>query len=195
MALTELVRAEFQITDAQLLHLLIELEGHPDNAVASFRGGFVVCAPSSSDPETGFAYSRFTVDPELSFVTLVPELKLSTETARGLLPKELSLAHAVENVQRTARIAAAFAARHDYAELQGMFVDRLHQPYRQVMIPGFNDILGAACEAGALGSFLSGAGSCLMAPTLGDPDAVAKAHARGGGQSRPGRNGQDPSGR
>jgi len=174
MALAEIVRPSFQLSDEQILNLLIELEGHPDNAVASFRGGFVVCAPSSSDPETGFVYTRVPVEPELSFVTLIPDLKLSTETARGLLPKEVPFRHAVENVQRAARIAAAFAGK-DYGALRGMFVDRLHQPYREVLIPGFNAILAAADEAGALGSFLSGAGSCLMAPTLGDPEVVSKA--------------------
>ena len=174
MGLAELVKDTFPITRDQLLALLIELEGHPDNAVASFLGGFAVCAHATDDPADGFAYTRIAVKPELKLVTLVPELKLSTETARGLLPKEVPLRHAVENAQRTARIAALFATG-DYAALRGMFVDHLHQPYRQVLIPGFAAILSAAREAGALGSFLSGAGSCLMAPTLDREDAIAAA--------------------
>ena len=56
--------------------------------------------------------------PELSFVTLIPELKLSTEMARGLLPKEVPFRHAVENAQRTARIAAAFCTG-DYGRCAG----------------------------------------------------------------------------
>jgi homoserine kinase len=56
-----------------------------------------------------------------------------------------------------------------------MFVDHLHQPYRQVLIPGFGAILAAAQEAGALGSFLSGAGSCLMAPTLDRVEEISAA--------------------
>ena len=165
MGLAELVRESFPVTREQILALLIELEGHPDNAVPSFLGGFAVCAHASGDPADGFAYTRAAVKPELSFVTLVPELRLSTETARGLLPKEVPFRHAVENAQRTARIAAAFCTG-DYASLRGMFVDHLHQPYRQVLIPGFEAILAAAREAGALGSFLSGSGSCLMGVTL-----------------------------
>ena len=35
--------------------LLIELEGHPDNAVPSFLGGFAVCAHAAADPADGFA--------------------------------------------------------------------------------------------------------------------------------------------
>src|SRR6202012_5764819 len=153
MALAELVGDSFPVTREQSLTLLIELEGHPDNAVPSFLGGFAVCAHASDDPADGFVYTRVPVKPELTFVTLVPELKLSTETARGLLPKEVPFRNAVENAQRTAAITAAFCTG-DYASLRGMFVDHLHQPYRQVLIPGFADILATARGAGALGSFL-----------------------------------------
>jgi homoserine kinase len=162
------------VTREQLLALLIELEGHPDNAVPSFLGGFAVCAQASVDPADGFVYTRATVRPELALVTLVPELKLSTEAARGLLPKEIPLREAVENTQRTARIAAAFFSG-DYSGLRGMFVDHFHQPFRKALIPGFDDILAAAVSAGALGSFLSGAGSCVMAPTLENVDAISGA--------------------
>ena len=174
MGLAELIRDEFPVTHEQLLTLLIELEGHPDNAVPSFFGGFAVSAHASADPADGFLYTRVPVKPELSFVTLVPDLRLSTETARGLLPREVPFRHAVENAQRTARIAAAFCLG-DYATLRGMFVDHLHQPYRKVLIPGFEDILAAAQNEGALGSFLSGAGSCLMAPALDHVDAISAA--------------------
>jgi homoserine kinase len=174
MGLAELVKESFLVTREQILNLLIEMEGHPDNAVPSFLGGFAVCSHATPNPRDGFAYTRVAVGPELAFVTLVPELRLKTETARGLLPREIPFDHAVENAQRTARITAAFCTR-DYASLRGLFVDHLHQPFRQALIPGFNDILAAACEAGALGSFLSGAGSALMALTLDRVDAISEA--------------------
>jgi homoserine kinase len=174
MALAELVADSFPVTREQILTLLIELEGHPDNAVPSFLGGFAVCAHATADPADGFVYTRVPVKPDLSFVTLVPDLKLSTEEARSLLPPEVPFRHAVGNAQRTARIAAAFALG-DYAALRGMFVDHLHQPYRRGLIPGFDALLAAAQDAGALGSFLSGAGSCLMAVTLDSEAAISAA--------------------
>jgi homoserine kinase len=174
MALAELVKESSPLPPEQILNLLIALEGHPDNAVASFHGGFAVCAHASESAADGFVYTRVPVKSDLSLVTLVPDLKLSTEVARGLLPKEVTLRHGVENAQRTARITAAFCTG-DYTALRGMFVDHFHQPYRQVLIPGFVDILAAAREAGALGSFLSGAGSCLMALALDDVDMISSA--------------------
>ena len=174
MGLAELVKDSTPVSREQILNLLIELEGHPDNAVPSFLGGFAVSAHTSDNPADGFSYTRVAVKPELSCVTLIPDLKLSTEVARGLLPKEVPFRNAVENAQRTARIAAAFCTG-DYTALRGMFIDHLHQPFRQVLVPGFASILGAAREASALGSFLSGAGSTLMALTLSNEEAISAA--------------------
>jgi homoserine kinase len=174
LGLAELVRDEFSLSREQILNLLIELEGHPDNAVASFLGGLAVCAHAAADPDAGFSYARVPVQPELSFVALIPDLKLSTEMARGLLPKELPFFQAVENAQRTARIVAAFC-QNDYGSLRGLFVDHFHQPFRRTLIPGFDAVLHGAMEAGALGSFLSGAGSTLMALTLDRADEIAAA--------------------
>jgi homoserine kinase len=174
LGLAELAREPAPVPRDEILRLLIELEGHPDNAVPSFLGGFAACSRAGENPEEGFGYTRVPVEPRLSFVTLVPELKLSTEVARGLLPSQVPFREAVENMQRTARITAAFCTR-DYEALRGLFVDHLHQPFRQSLIPGFGEILGAACEAGALGSFLSGAGSCLMALALEKSEEVGRA--------------------
>jgi homoserine kinase len=174
LGLAELAREMAPVPREQILKLLIDLEGHPDNAVPSFLGGFAICSRATEKVSDGFGYTRVAVGPELSFVTLVPDLRLSTETARGLLPKDVPFRHAVENSQRTARITAAFCNR-DYASLRGLFVDHLHQPFRQKLIPGFTTILTAAVEAGALGSFLSGAGSSLMAVTLDQVDAISTA--------------------
>jgi homoserine kinase len=172
MGLAELVRESHPVPPEQILRLLIALEGHPDNAVPSFLGGFAICAPGAGG--AGFSYTRMPVKPELSFVTLVPDLRLSTAAARGLLPHEVPFRHAVENAQRTALIASLFCTG-DYAALRGLFVDHLHQPFRQTLIPGFADILAAADGAGALGSFLSGSGSSLMALTLDRADAISNA--------------------
>jgi homoserine kinase len=69
---------------------------------------------------------------------------------------------AVNNVQRVAVLVAAFAKR-DASLLKFGVQDWLHQPYRKMLIPGFDDMLAAAYEAGALAAFLSGSGSTLLA--------------------------------
>jgi len=51
--------------------------------------------------------------------------------------------------------------------------DRLHQPYRQSLFPAMKVIFKAALDAGALGVFLSGSGSTVLALTQGREMTVA----------------------
>jgi homoserine kinase len=51
--------------------------------------------------------------------------------------------------------------------------DRLHQPYRQRLFPAMKVIFKAALDAGALGVFLSGSGSTILALTRGMEMTVA----------------------
>jgi len=41
--------------------------------------------------------------------------------------------------------------------------DRLHEPYRRTFIPGYDAVVAAAAEAGAVAVTLCGAGPALMA--------------------------------
>ena len=51
--------------------------------------------------------------------------------------------------------------------------DRLHQPYRQSLFPAMNLLFRAAMDAGALGVFLSGSGSTVLALARGREMTVA----------------------
>lgn len=154
------------LDDAQLLQLLVETEGHPDNAVPAFTGGFATCSNQRA----------FTtpVKPRLKFVCLIPDTNIETEASRKVLPKKVALGDAVTNLQHTALITAAFFTER-YQDLPGLLQDTLHQQYRAQHIPGCDAIFRAAEEAGALASFISGSGSTLIALSLKGHDAVAKA--------------------
>ena len=52
--------------------------------------------------------------------------------------------------------------------------DRLHQPYRASLIPGFADVAKAATSAGALSVALSGAGPTVAAYCLEHTEQVAQ---------------------
>ena len=68
----------------------------------------------------------------------------------------------------------AFASG-DYKKLAGCFGDRIHQPYRAKVLPFLDRVIEAGCAAGALGGWLSGAGSAVACATLARPDRVANA--------------------
>ncbi len=149
--------------------LCAELEGHPDNAAPASLGGFTVVR--------GENVQRFSVGARLKFALLIPDLEISTPSARKILPKKIMRTAAVESVGNACAIAAAFASR-DYEKLRGAFVDQLHQPFRTKLIPFLPRVIAAAEKAGALGAFLSGSGSTICAVTLQNPRKVAAAMQR-----------------
>jgi len=158
--------------DTELLDLVTQLEHHPDNAAPALFGGFVVSALINGTVR----YRRFNVPPSLKFVACVPDYEVSTEKARALLPKQVPLRDAVENLNRVALITSIFATG-DYALLRGLFDDKLHQPYRKKLIPMLDDVITAGVEAGALAGWLSGSGSSIMCITEQKEKVVAEAMA------------------
>ncbi len=154
----------------QLLELVTSLEGHPDNASPAVLGGFTV----SGMVGQGMRCLRFEVSPKLKLVTLMPRFKINTEKARRVLPENFSRSDAAHSLNRAALITAAFAAK-DYEALRGLFDDRVHQPYREPLIPRLPAVIRAGEAAGAIGGFLSGSGSAIICLTLERPEAVASA--------------------
>lgn len=146
-----------------------KLEGHPDNAAASFHGG--LCA-SWRDDKSGLRCASRQIPTELAAVVCVPDFKLATAKARRVLPAKVSLEDAVFNLGRVAALWAAFDHRR-YSLLRSALEDRLHQPYRKKLIPGFENVVNAALKKGAHGACLSGAGSSILAITERKADLEA----------------------
>ncbi len=157
----------------QQLEIVTELEGHPDNASPALFGGFTV----SGIVNGGARCFRFPVGPHLKFVTLIPRFEIRTEHARKLVPAMFSKSDTLHNLNRAALISAAFAAE-DYRALRNLFEDRVHQPYRERLIPQMARVIRAGERAGGLGGWLSGSGSAIMCVTLENPRAVAAAMQR-----------------
>jgi homoserine kinase len=146
---------------SELLGLACAIEGHPDNAAAALLGGFVV---SAADDGSGVDAIRFDAPRDLRAVVFIPELRLSTDDMRAALPATVPLKDAVANLSAVA-IGVAGLAIGRYELLSRLTVDRLHEQYRAAAYPQLPRMIVAAREAGALGAFLSGAGSAILAFT------------------------------
>jgi homoserine kinase len=154
----------------ELLRIAAELEGHPDNVAPAMLGGLVVSVLDGKQLTT----VPISLPAGLRAVLYLPKFSTSTREARRLLPSRVSHHDAAFNVGRAALFVAAFAAnRLDLLRIATE--DRLHQPYRQVLFPSMPRLIGAALNAGALGAWLSGSGSALLALTRGSEAAVAAA--------------------
>lgn len=157
----------------QLVDLAVELEGHPDNVSPSMYGGFVVATVQ----DRKVRHLRFRVSKRWKFVTLIPPFPMSTEAARGLLPESYPRADALHALNRAAFVVGAFASG-TLESLKRVFDDRIHQPYRMKLIPELDRIIRAGERAGAIGGWLSGAGSGVMCLVDERPEAVARAMHR-----------------
>jgi homoserine kinase len=163
-----------------LLDLATEMEGHPDNVAPALLGGLVVCTRTPA----GVRWMRL-APPTLKVVLAVPDYPVSTEEARRRLPARVPFPDAVFNVTRAALLVAALTGgRPDL--LDEATQDRLHQPYREHLIPGLQDVFAAARRAGAYGVALSGSGPAVLAfgDAAGIGPAMAQAFEAAGSASR-----------
>ena len=157
----------------ELLEMAATIEGHPDNVAAAVMGGLQLVV--TSVPETGEStlYTvPVSVPAEIHAVLFIPDIRIATADARAVLPQQLSVADAVHNMARAALLVAGMATNHpEYLAVATQ--DKLHQPYRQPLFPAMKLLMKAAMDAGALGAFLSGSGSTVLALTQGREMTVA----------------------
>lgn len=132
-------------------------EGHPDNVTASLYGGLVVSSQSTEDVE-----SVRLPAPDFSFITLIPNFELKTSDARRVLPTSLSYKEAIEGSSIANVLICALLNHNGPLAGKMMESDRFHQSYRTSLLPHFPKAQKLAKEAGAFGTFLSGAGPTLM---------------------------------
>ncbi len=143
-----------------LLEMAATIEGHPDNVAAAVHGGLRLVVMEDNQIYT----APIRIPADLQAVLFIPENRIATVDARRVLPSEISVADAVYNMSRAALLVAAMEGnRPEYLKIATQ--DRLHQPYRETIFPPMKVIFAAARDAGALGVFLSGSGSAIMALT------------------------------
>ena len=151
-----------EVAPEVLLRWAEEIEGHIDNAAAAYYGGLVLALSNNVD-RVVVAKTKF---PEtIRLVIVTPSITVPTHQARAVLPKSYDRADVLHTLQRTSILAATcFSGNFDlFPEL---FQDKLHQPYRQKLVPGMERCLGLR-RPGLLGVAISGSGSSVIAFTAG----------------------------
>ena len=155
-----------ELTQEQFFHYALEFEDHPDNITPARFGGFTI---SCVDEQGAVLFCRTEVTHALKLLLVVPDLQLPTAAARAVIPRNLKMSDAVFNIQRSALTAAALMGGQ-FQFLRESLRDRVHQPYRASLIPGFQEILDLNIQEvpGVLGVSLSGAGPSIMTFLQGD---------------------------
>jgi homoserine kinase len=177
-------------SDAELVQLASEFEGHPDNAAASVLGGVVVSWTETDRPADVGAdgagelhprvYRAVRLDPHpaLCATVLIPDERSSTAHTRGMLPEMVPHGDAAFNVSRAALAVVALTQRPDL--LIPATADRLHQDYRAAALP-LTTAWIARLRAAGIAAVVSGAGPTVLALGAGEfPDDLrAQAAADG----------------
>ena len=151
--------------EAALLSIATEIEDHPDNITPAVVGGFVV---SSLEEDGSVVYSKINWPKDWNITVCIPDYELSTSIARSVLPAEVSLKDAVFNLKHTAMLVQAVNT-HDEKLMKIALDDRLHQQYREKLVPGLTEIKEALKhEENVLGVVISGAGPSVLVISYGN---------------------------
>ncbi len=160
---------EVQMPAPRLLGLAMELEGHGDNLAAAWYGGVTIALPQRKQ----LVVQRIP-PPRWKAIIVLPQLERSTAAMRRALPEQVPLQDAAFNLARLATLITALQ-RGEMELLAQAMQDRLHQPYRLPLLPGAQQAMQAARQAGALGVALAGAGPSVVAFAPRSPRAVGRA--------------------
>lgn len=152
----------YPLDSPALLEAALEAESavaghHADNLAPSLLGGLILVR--SMRP---LDVVRLPIVADLYFVLVHPEVAMRTRDARAVLPDMVPREIALHQSAQVAAIVAA-AASGDAALFGRAMDDRLAEPVRAPLLPGFTAAKRAALEAGALGCSISGSGPTAFA--------------------------------
>ena len=145
---------------SKIMELAITIEGHPDNVVPALLGNCQLSVGEAGN----WQICPIAWHPDLIPVVAIPNFELSTHEARAILPTHLSRHDAIFNIAHLGLLIKALeTGNRDW--LMMALNDKLHQPYRQRLIKGYDTLKTAVLSVGAYGMVISGAGPTLIALT------------------------------
>jgi homoserine kinase len=147
---------------------------HGDNVFASLMGGGLIVVDTRRAEIVSLRSSA-----SLRLVIVHPDFELETRRARAVLPKKVTIADAAAQAGRFAALVEAWP-RGDRRAIGLGLADRLAEPYRAPLVPGYAVAKRAALAAGAFGVTFAGAGPSVVAVApKGGEARVARAVRRG----------------
>ncbi|GAB6136926.1 homoserine kinase [Halanaerobaculum tunisiense] len=155
------------LVNTELINLATELEGHPDNVAPALLGGVVI-----SHSEAGQVVYDKILAPDLQLVVCIPDYQLTTADSRAVLPDQVQFEDAAFNISQIGLLVTGLLKK-DYTLLARSLQDRIHQPYRQELLPGFAKMT-KRLEQSALGVVISGSGPTVVALTLDQADQIGE---------------------
>ena len=149
----------FPADEAALLSIATEAEGHPDNIAPALLGGLVM---SSLEEDGSIVYKKLNWSEDWHITVCIPDFELATNISRSVLPENVPLSDASFNSRKLAMLVHAIDTK-DIELMKIALEDKLHQPYREKLIPGFKEIKYALKHnESVIGTVISGAGPSVL---------------------------------
>jgi homoserine kinase len=159
-----------KLSPETVLRYALEMEGHADNVAAAYYGGWVV---SCVKPDGSVLAVKRPWPADLKVIAVSPEALLKTAEMRSALSSTVERDDAVYNLQRVALFGAAVETGA-YELLWDAMQDRMHQPFRQSLVPGLAEALATKPQPGLVGVALSGSGPSVIALACDHLAAIGK---------------------
>lgn len=155
------------LSEHEFFRYAMHYENHGDNLAPCYLGGLVLaCVREEADGLLTLLAVKRKWNDAVKLVIAIPDFEMETSKMRAALPKEIPLADAIFNMQRTALLQAAIAENRCELISEALR-DRIHQPYRAPLVPALSEVLKMNNEIerypGLLGVAISGAGSTMIA--------------------------------
>ena len=131
---------------------LVSGAAHADNVAPALLGGFTIATPAGVTQ----------VDASIPLVACLPDIVVSTRTARRVVPQTAPMTDVVDTVGKAATLAVGMARDDPVLVGRGM-EDSIVTPERAALIEGYDAVRAAALDAGATGVTVSGAGPAMLA--------------------------------
>jgi homoserine kinase len=160
----------------ELLDLLVSLGGDAAHGAAAMHGGMTgACLISEPNDAPRHRVVPLPLDSRFEFVLACPDVHLGVADNRRILPP--TLPHGATPRTSARLIGMLFALQHGDVELLGPCLrDEVHVPFRRRLVPGMDEAMRAAVEAGAVGASICGHGPGVVA-LLNAPKSPREAQA------------------
>jgi homoserine kinase len=151
----------------RLLEAALEAESvvagrHLDNVAPSLYGGAVLVVSQEPGSQEPAHIARLRVHSSLGLVLATPAYEVETARARAVLPAGVPRGDAIGQASCLAALVIGLE-RGDYELVRASMQDRIAEPARASLYPGYPEARAAALAAGALGVVVSGAGPTVVA--------------------------------
>ncbi|MCG6142900.1 homoserine kinase [Leptospira bandrabouensis] len=144
-------------SEPDFLQYLAEFEGHPDNTLPAYLGGFVFAYSTFGEK---LKYFRKKFPSSVAIFVLTPEFHVSTEESRKSLPKSYATADVIFNLSRIGAWMH-FLDKRKFGDLLVGLEDKMHTPYRIPKSSPLFPLAETLTQAG-IGYCLSGSGPSLL---------------------------------